>query len=348
MTDNRVDPRTPPDMLVNGGALKLALNALRRSGKDEIADELEKTTTRARHIDGIDDTEALRKARHDTAHAKTEQERVLSLAYWLDQQKFEPGMLSCAAETLRAFLRSQEQLPQQAYDLAHVIWAAAQTAPGEGIVDAVERIVGLLPANVASERDGCSGLDGLPVPYPNPDDVTPAMRKGFERLFYEANKRYHSTLERNEKGAYRDLRTASDWQFYQRAWADALVDQLQPPNKTETFDEREAFEAWFVEKAKTLPILHDATLERYPGGQYINDLTLFGMMVWQARADLNVQDESGELLPCPFCGADAFATYKTGYDDMKSHSVFCSNRCGAQVRDKVSEDAAVAAWNRRT
>lgn len=73
-----------------------------------------------------------------------------------------------------------------------------------------------------------SGADGVQVPYPNPDDVTPAMRAGFERLFHEANKRYHGTLKRNEHGAYADLRTAADWQFYQRAWADAISAQTQP------------------------------------------------------------------------------------------------------------------------
>ena len=35
-----------PDMLVNGGALKLALNVLRRAGKNEVADELEATAAR--------------------------------------------------------------------------------------------------------------------------------------------------------------------------------------------------------------------------------------------------------------------------------------------------------------
>ncbi len=49
------DPRTPADMLVNGGALKLALNTLRRAGKNEIADELEKTATPAqRPVSGAD------------------------------------------------------------------------------------------------------------------------------------------------------------------------------------------------------------------------------------------------------------------------------------------------------
>lgn len=46
--------------------------------------------------------EAIQKAKHDTANAETERERVMALAYWLDQQTFEPGMLSCAAATLRA------------------------------------------------------------------------------------------------------------------------------------------------------------------------------------------------------------------------------------------------------
>lgn len=43
----QVDPRTPSDMLVNGGALTLALNVLRRAGKDEVAEELEKTAVSA-------------------------------------------------------------------------------------------------------------------------------------------------------------------------------------------------------------------------------------------------------------------------------------------------------------
>ena len=36
-------PACKPDILVNTGALKLALSVLRRAGKDEVADELEKT-----------------------------------------------------------------------------------------------------------------------------------------------------------------------------------------------------------------------------------------------------------------------------------------------------------------
>lgn len=52
------DPRTPADMFVNGGALKLALNALRRAGKNEIADELEKTAAPAQQpVSGAEGSE---------------------------------------------------------------------------------------------------------------------------------------------------------------------------------------------------------------------------------------------------------------------------------------------------
>jgi hypothetical protein len=42
-TSTVLHPSVKHDTLVNGGALKLALMALRRAGKDEIADELEMT-----------------------------------------------------------------------------------------------------------------------------------------------------------------------------------------------------------------------------------------------------------------------------------------------------------------
>lgn len=44
--ENARHPAVKPDMKVNGGALNLALNALRRAGKNEIADELELTAER--------------------------------------------------------------------------------------------------------------------------------------------------------------------------------------------------------------------------------------------------------------------------------------------------------------
>jgi hypothetical protein len=44
--ENQRHPAIRQDTLIYGGALKLALNALRRAGKDEIANELEKTAER--------------------------------------------------------------------------------------------------------------------------------------------------------------------------------------------------------------------------------------------------------------------------------------------------------------
>lgn len=40
---NKLHPGVKHDTLVNAGALKMALNVLRRAGKGEVADELEKT-----------------------------------------------------------------------------------------------------------------------------------------------------------------------------------------------------------------------------------------------------------------------------------------------------------------
>ncbi|MFD4837701.1 Lar family restriction alleviation protein [Achromobacter sp. NPDC058515] len=59
-----------------------------------------------------------------------------------------------------------------------------------------------------------------------------------------------------------------------------------------------------------------------------------------------------DLKPCPFCGSEAFATFKTGDDDIRRHSVHCRERCGAQMGSRVvghySEESAVNAWNRRS
>ncbi len=58
---------------------------------------------------------------------------------------------------------------------------------------------------------------------------------------------------------------------------------------------------------------------------------------------------TNELKPCPFCGSDAFATYKTGeIDGLQQHSVLCKNRCGGQMQGQhYDEQSAVAAWNAR-
>lgn len=77
----------------------------------------------------------LQEARHDSAHAETESERVRALAYWLEQQTYEPEMLSCAADTLQAYLeeRSQTQplpasLVPTAPDLEYLRGAVENTA----------------------------------------------------------------------------------------------------------------------------------------------------------------------------------------------------------------------------
>ena len=49
-------PAVKPNMLVNGGALKLALNVLRRAGKNEVADELEATAQAAPAVPAIGQT----------------------------------------------------------------------------------------------------------------------------------------------------------------------------------------------------------------------------------------------------------------------------------------------------
>lgn len=58
--------------------------------------------------------------------------------------------------------------------------------------------------------------------------------------------------------------------------------------------EREMFEAFYIERAKTLPLPLGKSPLRYSGGQYINDFALFGWMVWLACAqsrDGSVGDE---------------------------------------------------------
>lgn len=59
-------------------------------------------------------------------------------------------------------------------------------------------------------------------------------------------------------------------------------------------------------------------------------------------------DENG-LLPCPFCGAKAFATYKTDdYDGVRKYSVHCHAQCGGKIHGRhYSEADAIAAWNAR-
>lgn len=61
-------------------------------------------------------------------------------------------------------------------------------------------------------------------------------------------------------------------------------------------------------------------------------------------------DNKKYVLPCPFCGSKAFATYKTDdYDGLRKHSVHCDAQCGGKVHGQhYTEEDAITAWNSRT
>ena len=54
-----------------------------------------------------------------------------------------------------------------------------------------------------------------------------------------------------------------------------------------------------------------------------------------------------ELKPCPFCGGEAMVFYNIGSSGNKVYSVQCS-QCGViPIYRLNTEEAAIAAWNRR-
>lgn len=57
---------------------------------------------------------------------------------------------------------------------------------------------------------------------------------------------------------------------------------------------------------------------------------------------------SGELLPCPFCGADARCWHDTSSDYARNWSwmVECGG-CNASMEGYRVESDVIAAWNRR-
>lgn len=69
---------------------------------------------------------ALQKARHDSAHAETERDRIAALAYWLEQQSFEPAMLSCAGATLRALHERISEAPAAQGDERALLYQAME------------------------------------------------------------------------------------------------------------------------------------------------------------------------------------------------------------------------------
>lgn len=58
--------------------------------------------------------------------------------------------------------------------------------------------------------------------------------------------------------------------------------------------------------------------------------------------------QSGELLPCPFCGAAAKSTYHNGGWPEHDYNVECGNwKCPSRSGGRASQGAAAALWNRR-
>jgi hypothetical protein len=74
----------------------------------------------------VEATEKLKQAMHDSANAETEEQRVTALAYWLDQQSFESGMLSCAAATLLSFIERNDELSSPERVVKQTTWADVQ------------------------------------------------------------------------------------------------------------------------------------------------------------------------------------------------------------------------------
>ncbi|CCH04722.1 FIG00434035: hypothetical protein [Achromobacter xylosoxidans NH44784-1996] len=114
---------------------------------------------------------------------------------------------------------------------------------------------------------------------------------------------------------------------------DALLSKLRTP----VSNTREAFELTYAADADDPACAAD--LLHFTNGWR-------ACIMSQARAP--VADERG-LLPCPFCGSEAFETFKTDDDGIRRHSVHCKDpNCGGQTRDRhFSEAKAIAAWNRR-
>jgi hypothetical protein len=81
-------------------------------------------------------------------------------------------------------------------------------------------------------------------------------------------------------------------------------------------DDASAYEAFYTEKAKSLPLPLGNTPLRYSGGQYINDFALFGWMVWEAcLSEVARLNSSPVSAGCK--GKDCGAT------DGLSHSAAC-------------------------
>lgn len=91
MSNKQQDPLKTHDTLVDGGALKMALNVLRRAGKDEVADELEKSAVRVTNMT-VDEIQHYRHEAEATLKTKTlesrwKQANQMSMSYMLEFEK---------------------------------------------------------------------------------------------------------------------------------------------------------------------------------------------------------------------------------------------------------------------
>lgn len=81
------------------------------------------------------------------------------------------------------------------------------------------------------------------------------------------------------------INAGQDQEFTVDVYAAMLASApTQPQPIYDEAKERELFEAFYSERAKTLPLSLGNKPVRYAGGQYVNDFALFGWMVWLERA----------------------------------------------------------------
>lgn len=86
-------------------------------------------------------------------------------------------------------------------------------------------------------------------------------------------------------------------------------------------DDRAAYEAFYTERARTLPLALGNAPLRYSGGQYINDFALFGWMVWEACLSEVARLNSSHVSACEpcMCGGNPHTT-ECLYEHFLSYS----------------------------
>lgn len=223
------------------------------------------------------DSEALQKAKHDSAHARTERERVTALSYWMDQQTFEPGMLSCAAATLRSYLdRCEAQASAEANtveDLKKLFRQErdrADQARNAALEEAAAACKNTSMMNVDSYcgatasmcADHIRRLKSAPAPEGEdfPSDLPGQLREyasnnGYSHQDYADTMRQAAdALDRQQRGGYAEIST--------------------PPRNVA--NERQAFEMWATD-FMGLNITHNGSCG------YVNSKTNGAWLAWGAE-----------------------------------------------------------------